>query len=282
MNYRHAFHAGNHADVFKHIILCRILFLMQRKPKPFAFVDVHAGMGAYDLLGVESSKTMEWMSGVAKMAAPFSVDVENLLTPYRKVLRSVNSTRHIRRYPGSPTLAAALLRSCDRMYFNELHEPTQKAVKAQFSHDSRVTVTQKDANHAIAALLPVNESRAVILIDPAYELADERQRVLRMLSEGLMRMADATFMVWYPIKIAKENAAFTTELSSSSFTNCLTMEIRTREQSETGGLAGSGLAIINPPWRLAEEANVLVPAIAARLGIGDWGRGAVTWLKPPA
>jgi 23S rRNA (adenine2030-N6)-methyltransferase len=273
MNYRHAFHAGNHADVFKHVVLSRVLELMKAKAKPFAFIDAHAGAGTYDLLGVEAGKTLEWQDGVARIAAPFDVEVEKLLAPYRQVLSTVNAVGKLRRYPGSPVLAAVSLRPEDRMFFNELHPETKKLVEQEFASDKRVKVLGLDAQVAVTSLLPVLERRAVVLIDPAYEVTDERERVVRMLAKGHRRMANAVFVIWYPIKTAAFEQELVDAIKATEIPDIIGAKLMVREAFAEGGLAGSGLIIVNPPWTLEQDLGALLPALASRLGVGKWGTG---------
>ncbi len=279
MNYRHAFHAGNHADVFKHVVLSRVLELMKAKAKPFAFIDAHAGAGTYDLLGVEAGKTLEWQDGVAKMAAPFDAEVERLLASYRQVLGTVNAAGKLRRYPGSPVLAASLLRPEDRMFFNELHPETKKLVEQEFSGDKRAKVLGLDAQVAVTSLLPVLERRAVVLIDPAYEVTDERERVVRMLVKGHRRMANGVFVIWYPIKTEAYEREFIEAIKATAIPDIIGAKLMVREAFAEGGLAGSGVIIVNPPWTLEQELHVFLPALAGRLGVGKWGTGEYSRIK---
>lgn len=278
MNYRHAYHAGNPADVLKHIVLARVIERMVGKPKPLRFIDAHAGIGLYDLGGVEAVKTLEWQDGIGKMAAPFEPAVETLLAGYRRITGELAPAN---RYPGSPWIAAELLRAEDRLVLNELH-PQDRAILARtFARDARVSVTEVDALAAIKASLPPPERRGIILIDPPYEQKDETERALRSLEQGLRRFATGCFILWYPIKadaIAETVRAAATALQRPG---TLLVELQLRESFEGGGLAGSGLVIVNAPWQIDQDMALIAPALAARLGRGSWGRATVTWLTPP-
>jgi 23S rRNA (adenine2030-N6)-methyltransferase len=277
MNYRHAFHAGNHADVLKHVVLTRLLTRMEKPGKPMAFLDTHAGVGVYDLMSVAAGKTLEWQGGVAKMADAFAPEVEELLAPYRQVLQRF-MTKGAMQYPGSPALAAAILGQEDRLIINELH-PEDHAFLEQWGRaDSRVQVMQKDASEAVRSRLPFRERRGAVLIDPAFEVVDETERSVRLVSHALKRMASVVLMIWYPLKGLTFASEFVAAVKATNPPNLLQAEMQVREPFEGGGLAGSGVLIINAPWQLDQDLRVLVPALAARLGIGAWGRGAVTWL----
>ncbi len=281
MNYRHAYHAGGHADVLKHAVLARAIEHLKQKDKPFRVIDAHAGIGAYALDGIEAAKTREWQGGIGKMAEAFSPEIEALLKPYREAIAALNPAGGLARYPGSPEVVARLMRGEDRLIANELHPDDNAALERHFRRDANVTVTMLDAGTCVKANLPPPERRGLILIDPSYEERDEAERALRMLAQGHRRFASGVFMLWYPVKgdsLAARIAAACTELA---LPGTLKVEMRIREAFKDGGLAGSGLVIVNPPWRLDEELRLLVPALASRLGLGDWGHAAIDWLVPP-
>ena len=281
MNYRHAYHAGNHADVLKHIVLTRVIEHLKKKDKPFRVIDAHAGIGLYDLSGIEAGKTREWEGGIGKMLALFAPEVEALIAPYRAVIDELNSGGVLSTYPGSPELALRLMRLGDSLIANELHPEDAMALERHVTGDRRVKVTTLDAGICIKANLPPPERRGVILIDPPYEAKTETERALRMLAHGLRRFAQGVFVLWYPLKadpIAEVVVAKARALGAAA---TLKVELRIREAFTGGGLAGSGLLIVNTPWKLDAELRVIVPAMAQRLGLGDWGQATVEWLVPP-
>ena len=281
MNYRHAYHAGNHADVLKHIVLARLIEHMKKKDKPFRVIDAHAGIGLYDLSGIEAGKTREWEGGIGKLAAPFDAEVEALIAPYRGVIDELNSGGVLSTYPGSPELALRLMRAGDSMIANELHPEDAMTLERHVTGDRRVKVTALDADICIKANLPPPERRGVILIDPPYEAKTETERALRMLAHGLRRFAQGVFVLWYPLKADPIAEVLTAEARALGAAATLKVELRIREAFTGGGLAGSGLLIINTPWKLDAELRVIVPALAQRLGLGDWGQASVEWLVPP-
>ncbi len=281
MNYRHAFHAGNHADVLKHIILSRVLEYFKQKNKPFAVLDAHAGIGGYDLEGVEAIKTGEWQGGIGKMARRFAPEVEMLLGPYRAILAAMNSDGGSRYYPGSPELTLRLLRLSDRLIANELHPDDFAILRENYRHDSRVRVTSRDATASIKAELPFSQKRGLVLIDPPFETLDESERVAEALNLGYRRFATSTFLIWYPVTTEEFASKFLDMISALALPNVLHVELRVKAAIERGGLSGSGMIIINPPWTLETEMKILLPALAGRLGLATWGRGHVEWLSPP-
>ena len=281
MNYRHAYHAGSHADVLKHAVLARAIEHLKKKNRPFRVIDAHAGLGAYALNGVEAGKTREWEGGIGKMAAPFAPEIEALLKPYREVIVALNPAGGVARYPGSPELTARLMREQDRLIANELHPDDSAVLELHFIRDARVTVTRFDAEASVKANLPPPERRGLILIDPPYEEDNEAQRALRMLAQGHRRFASGVFMLWYPVKDDSPAQGIVNSCAALALPGTLKVEMRIREAFQGGGLAGSGLVVVNPPWQLDEELRILIPALASRLGLGDWGHAAIDWLVPP-
>lgn len=278
MNYRHAYHAGNHADVLKHTVLARLIEHMKKKEKPFRVIDAHAGIGLYDLAGIEAGKTREWEGGIGKMAAPFAADVEALLAPYRAVIAALNPQGGLRVYPGSPELALRLMRPQDRLVANELHPQDASALAREYLRDPRCEVTEMDAETCLKARLPPPERRGLILIDPPFEVKTEAEKTLRMLAHGVRRFAPGVFVVWYPLKADATAETIRSGIAAMGPPGTLCVELRVREAFAAGGLAGSGLAILNAPWKFDAEMRCLVPALAARLGLGSFGEATVSWL----
>lgn len=281
MNYRHAYHAGNHGDVLKHIVLARVLEHLKKKPKPFVAIDAHAGVGLYDLGGVEAGKTGEWQGGAAKLAEPLDGEAEALIAPYRQVLRDLNPQGGVRLYPGSPELALRLMRAGDRLIANELHPADAMALERQYATEPRADITSVDAETCLKSRLPPTERRGVVLIDPPYEVKDEAERVLRMLRHGVRRFAQGVFIVWYPLKADDTARSIVDGVRDLGVPASFRVEVSVRAAFAAGGLAGSGVIILNTPWMLDRDLDVIAPALAARLGLGDWGRASTGWLVPP-
>lgn len=276
MNYRHAYHAGSHADVLKHVVLARVIERLKLKPRPFRVIDSHAGAGTYDLGGPEAFKTGEWRTGIGKLAEPFAREVEILLEPYRQVTAALAP-----RYPGSPELAARLMRAQDRLTANELHPDDRAALARHFRHDRRVTVTGVDAGACLAATLPPPERRGLVLIDPSYEQPGEADQALKALADGTRRFASGVFMLWFPLKADGLGEKLTDNVTALAFPGTLLVRMRIRESFKGGGLSGSGMILINPPWRLDADLRVLMPALTGRLALGSWGQATIEWLLPP-
>jgi 23S rRNA (adenine2030-N6)-methyltransferase len=282
MNYRHAYHAGNHADVLKHIILSRVLAYMVQKDKPLAALDAHAGIGTYDLKGLEAFKTGEWKSGIGKLLAGTPpTDVAALLAPYTRAISAINPTSELHYYPGSPDILRHMMRPADRIILNELHPIDAETLASRMVPDSRVRVTNVDAAVAVKANLPFPEKRGIVLIDPAFEVDDEFDRISRMLKHAFQRMANVVLLMWYPLKSSQDASRFHALCAAHDIPGTLAVDLLVKEPFAEGGLAGSGMAVFNPPFTLKDEAERIMPYLAQCLGLGTWGRGSVKVLTPP-
>jgi 23S rRNA (adenine2030-N6)-methyltransferase len=270
MNYRHAFHAGNHADVFKHLTLSRMIAMLSRKEAPFAYLDSHAGVGLYDLQGDQANRTGEWLEGIARVWAAKKVPA--LADDYLKVIRELNPDGVLRYYPGSPELARQLCREQDRLHLNEKHPEDGRLLKDNMRRDRRVAVHLGEGWHIPRALLPVAEKRALMLIDPPFEQDDELQRCAVALKETIGRMRQAVVAIWYPIKEQRTLRRFYQDLEKSGAPKLLRVELYVHPADDAQRLNGSGLIIANPPWGLEEELNQLLPWLTNTLGQtqGGW------------
>lgn len=286
MNYRHVYHAGNYADVLKHIVMMRAFLHLKKKDKSFLFLDAHAGIGLYALWGDEALKTLEWQDGVGRFydpsgrAIPLASDVEVLLEPWRQVIASVNASgQPLSHYPGSPGFALPGLRKSDRLLLNELHPEDFGKLASFVAGDARVTLSEADAAVVVKAHLPPPERRGFILIDPPYEREDEARRAVRMLRDGHRRFATGAFALWYPVTGDGLSDLIATEVAALAIPKTLKAELLVRRAVTDGGLAGSGLILINPPWPLAEELALLGPALLERLRQTDGARWTLDWLR---
>jgi 23S rRNA (adenine2030-N6)-methyltransferase len=276
MNYRHAFHAGNHADVFKHLVLSRLIALMARKEQPFAYLDTHAGLGLYDLQGDQATRTGEWVEGIGRLWD--ADDLPELAADYMEVLRRMNRKEPgLRYYPGSPELARRLTRSQDRVLLNEKHPEDGQLLKDNMKGDRRVAVHLGEGWHMPRALLPVAEKRAVMLIDPPFEQPDEMKRCAVALKETIGRMRQTVAAIWYPVKDQRLLKRFYQDLAETGAPKLLRVELHVHPLDTPASLNGSGLAIANPPWGLEEELRELMPYLAKKLGQSQGG-WTMDWL----
>lgn len=271
MNYRHAFHAGNHADVLKHLVLSRLLALLAKKDAPYAYLDSHAGIGLYDLRGDQASRTGEWLEGIQRVWQ--ADDVPALFDDYLGVIRALNPDGQLRYYPGSPEVARELSREQDRLQLNEKHPEDGQLLKANMKYDRRVAVHLGEGWHVPRALLPTAQKRAVLLIDPPFEQADELQRCAQALQESIARMRQAVVAIWYPIKDQRQLKRFYQDLQGTGAPKLLRVELLVHAADNADvGLNGSGLAIANPPWGLEDELRSVLPWLGQNLGQtqGGW------------
>lgn len=267
MNYRHAFHAGGFADVHKHAILALLLGHLRKKETPFAVLDSHAGAGCYDLAGEEAGRTGEAKDGVFRlMGTQASGTMPEELAPYLDALRDANpSWPTIRVYPGSPAIVRALLRPQDRLILVELHPEEARALRRQFAGDRRVSIHHGDAYAALKAHLPPKERRGLVLIDPPFEQPDEYRRLAKALPEALKRFATGVFAIWYPIKDPMAVERFKAELAQVG-RPVLIAELFRHPPEDIARLNGSGVAVINPPWKLDAALGRLLSELVDRLG----------------
>lgn len=267
MNYRHAYHAGNFADVMKHAILTLVIASLKRKDTPFFALDTHAGIGAYDLEAEEADKTGEYLGGIARLleaeAPPSDLDA------YLAVIRGWNSDGTLRRYPGSPELMRGLMRPQDRMALVELHPKDVEVLRARFHGDRRVGVHHLDGYLAAKGLLPPAERRGLVLMDPPFEVKDEFQRLLAALRRARKLWPTGIYLVWYPIKGLEPVARFHQELAEEGGPETLAAELMLRPATDPFRLNGSGMLVINPPWRLRDSIERILPWLATTLAPGQ-------------
>lgn len=291
MNYRHAYHAGNFADVLKHATLALVIEHLKLKPAPFRVIDTHAGIGVYDLGAEAALKTGEWREGIGRVVAgDFSPAAAALLAPYLGVVRRLNGPGEIKRYPGSPLLARELLRAGDRLVVNELHPEDQHELNRLFAHDPQVKVMALDGWTALKSLLPPKERRGVVLVDPAFEEVRELDRLAEGLQEAIQRFATGTFLLWYPIKDAKAVAAFRRRIAGLALPKAMAVELSVRGPDDETRLNAAGLIVVNAPFTLPGHLRVLLPELARVLAQGpgggfridDLGREPIETPKPGA
>ncbi len=285
MNYRHAYHAGNFADVLKHAVLALVIECLKRKAAPFRVIDTHAGAGRYALASAEASKTGEWLGGIARLigpdARPLPPDVARRLQPYLDAVRAENVGPTLSLYPGSPLIALRLMRAQDTLIANELHPEDGALLKTNIGRDRRAKVLALDAWVALKALLPPKERRGVVLIDPPFEEVAELDRMAEGLAQALERFATGVYMAWYPIKDPKPIGRFHVALAALGAPKLLRVELMIERAGDVDRLNGCGLALINPPYGLDGELAAILPELSRRPGAGRpaAGRGRA-WIEP--
>ena len=265
MNYRHAFHAGNHGDCLKHALLVWLLAAMQRKPGPLFVLDTHAGIGQYDLAATPATRTGEAQRGILRLLR----DPPAALATYIDLLNQLGL------YPGSPALIRALLRPQDRLSCCELHPEDHATLRRHFARDPQVAVHHRSAWEALGALLPppTGEKRALVLIDPPYEAEDEFTQLATALATANRRMKGAVLAAWYPIKHRAPLRALHATLQSAGIRDIVTAELHLRAPLDPTRLNGSGLLVVNPPFGFEQAAAPILDALLTRLSDHEDGAG---------
>jgi 23S rRNA (adenine2030-N6)-methyltransferase len=280
MNYRHAFHAGNFADVVKHLILTRIVEYLKLKDAAFRVIDTHAGIGRYDLTGDEAQRSPEWKEGIQRLFNKGLPDNAKVLAqPYLDVVHGENRKGNaLVAYPGSPLLVRRLMRPQDRLSAIELHPKDAETLGGLFAGDIQVRVIELDGWLALGAHLPPKEKRGLVLVDPPFEEAGEFERLVAGLGKAHKRWPGGTYALWYPIKEPREVNAFVTGLKATGIGKMLRAELTVRGPATPAQLYGTGMIIVNPPFVLEEELRVLLPALAKVLADGAGGH-RIEWLR---
>jgi 23S rRNA (adenine2030-N6)-methyltransferase len=279
MNYSHAYHAGNFADVVKHAVLCRVLMHLRGKPAAFRVIETHAGAGRYDLAGPEAGKTQEWREGIGRLiGAELPAALGALLAPYLDAVAALNPNGRLAAYPGSPVLALSLMRRQDRLIACELEPRAAASLARTLSGDARAKAIAIDGWTALGAYVPPKERRGVVLIDPPFEQPGEFSRLAHGLAAAHRKWPGGSYLLWYPVKAAADVAGFVEGLARTGIPKTLRAELILPRPGADEGLRGSGMIVVNPPWTLYDELKVMLPALAGVLSRG--ARGAVTldWL----
>jgi 23S rRNA (adenine2030-N6)-methyltransferase len=270
VNYRHAYHAGNFADVIKHVALVAIIEHLKKKDKPFRVIDTHAGRGLYDLSGEEALRTGEAREGIARVR---DLSGPPALQTYLDLVRGAGEGK----YPGSPLIAARLLRPADRLVAIEKHPEEFAELKKALSIFATTRVAQADGYERLKALMPPPERRGLVLIDPPYEADDEFARAAAALIEAQRKFATGIYMLWFPIKSAAAANAFTGEIANAGMEKLLRVDIDVGA-ADKERLSSAGLLIVNPPYGLAEEMRAVAGVLAPALGRGAPADISVRWL----
>ena len=283
MNYRHAFHAGNFADVVKHLILTRIIAYLKLKPGAFRVIDTHAGIGRYDLTSEEAQRSPEWKDGIQRLFNKgLPEPAQDLAQPYIDVVRAENRKGNaLVAYPGSPLLVRRLLRLQDRLTAVELHPEDAATLREVFAGDIQTRVIALDGWLALGAQVPPKEKRGLVLVDPPFEEAGEWQRLVGGLIKAHRRWQGGTYALWYPLKDPRAAEDFAAALEASAIPRILRAELTIRTPSTPPRLFGTGMIIVNPPYVLEAELQTLLPALAELLADPesrggwrlDWIRG---------
>ncbi len=267
MNYRHAFHAGNFADVLKHLILVRILLHLRDKMTPFRVIDTHAGAGCYDLASPQAARTGEWRDGIGRVIdATWAADAAALVAPYFATVQSSNTGDALRRYPGSPIIAARLMRPHDRLVACELEPVAASELSRQLKAFPQAKVTTIDGWTALNAFVPAKERRGLVIVDPAFERRDDFAQLTDGIVGAHRKWPTGIYLLWYPIKSPDGPDRLSRALRAAAISKSLRVEMSVRSTDMDGSLGACGIIVINPPWRLESELRTILPALLEHLG----------------
>ncbi|EGQ8324976.1 23S rRNA (adenine(2030)-N(6))-methyltransferase RlmJ [Vibrio cholerae] len=277
LSYRHSFHAGNHADVLKHIVQSLILNSLQQKEKPFVYHDTHSGVGRYDLTHEWSEKTGEYKQGIARVWQQDNIPAE--LDSYLDAIRQLNQGETLRYYPGSPRVARAHLREQDRMVLTELHPSDYPLLEQEFHRDRQVSIYKEDGFARLKASLPPQERRGLVLIDPPYELAKEYRDVVRAIAQSYKRWATGIYAIWYPVVNRCDIDDMLQGLQGLEIRKILQIELGVAPDTNERGMTASGMIVINPPWTLESQMQSILPFLKQAIAPAT-GHYKVEWVVP--
>jgi len=273
LSYQHDYHAGNHADVLKHSVLAVLIRALQRKTTPLRVIDTHAGSGLYDLGSAMAQHGREYEQGVARVLAANTPPAA--LTPYLEVLQRLNPGE-LRRYPGSPAMALSLLRQQDHLELFELHPQALDALRDWAGREPRVHIHRRDGFEGLMAILPPPEKRGIVLIDPAYELKTDYDRVADVLAASCRRWSNGVFVIWYPLLRQQGSAHLIRKIQRLGLPKVFQVELTVAPEVE--GLRGSGLIVVNLPYQIDAELRELLPWLKLCLGKNHPGSSVAVWL----
>jgi 23S rRNA (adenine2030-N6)-methyltransferase len=279
MNYRHAFHAGNFADVHKHAVLARIVAHLRVKPSAFRVIDTHAGAGRYDLLAPEAVRSGEWRNGIERLWEARQQGMPHaLLAPYLDAVAALNPDGRLRLYPGSPLIVEGLLRAKDRLIACELEPESAASLAAALRGDRRAKALTIDGWTALGAYVPPKERRGLVLVDPPFEDAAEYRRLPAALAAAHRKWPTGIYMLWYPIKERDAPDALARQLRKLAVPNILRCELTLGPPRGEAGLVGSGLIVVNPPFTLEPDLRIFMPWLGRTMSPAAVAR--IDWLVP--
>lgn len=278
LSYRHSFHAGNHADVLKHCVQSLIIQALKEKNKPLLYLDSHAGAGRYLLDSPYAERTGEYLDGIAKVWQ--STAMPELLMPYLNAVRSLNPSGKLKYYPGSPLIARSLLRPQDKLILTELHPIDYPLLRKEFLSDKRAQVEKQDGYQQLRAKLPPASRRGLILIDPPYELKNDYQAVVQGIAEGYKRFSTGVYALWYPVVLRQQIKKMITNLKETGIQRILQIELAVLPDSDKRGMTASGMIVVNPPWKLEQQMQTLLPWLHQQLVPNGTGHTYVEWVVP--
>ncbi|GGA80136.1 ribosomal RNA large subunit methyltransferase J [Neiella marina] len=265
LSYRHSFHAGNFADVLKHIVLVEIIQYLQQKPKPLDYIDTHSGAGLYNLNADTANKLSEHLGGIGKLDANDYPEVSR----YFELVQQCDPSGELSFYPGSPLLAKQMLRQDDKSWLTELHPKDYQHLLNNMGSDRRIRVSQEDGLKRLMGLLPPQSRRALVLIDPSYEIKTEYQQVFDAIAKGYKKFATGVYALWYPVVERARIDRLDQQFIDSGIRNIQRFELGVSADSDEKGMTSSGMYVVNPPWKLMATMEAILPRLAEAVSVDN-------------
>lgn len=265
LSYRHSFHAGNFADVLKHIVVIEILQHLGKKDKPFDYIDTHSGAGLFDLSSAHAAKLQEYRNGIGKLNPADWPE----LASYFSVVHEYNRSKSLTHYPGSPMIALHFLRSQDRAWLYELHPEDAMLLSQNTADDRRARVMNEDGLKRLLSLLPPISRRGFVLIDPSYEIKTDYDLVFQTVAKAYKKFATGTYAIWYPVVDRNRINRLERQFVNSGISNIQRFELAIAEDTDERGMTSSGMIVINPPWQLMTTMQALLPKLVTTLAESD-------------
>lgn len=269
LSYRHSYHAGNHADVLKHIVLTLCIESLKEKEKPFIYLDTHSGAGRYLLKSEHAEKTGEYLSGINLLWQ--QPDLPEQINTYLSILKRYNPFDTLKYYPGSPLIAKQLLREQDKLNLTELHPTDYPLLRQEFNKDKRARVLREDGFAQLKSKLPPDSRRGLILIDPSYEIKDDYQKIPTAIYEAYKRFATGIYLIWYPVVSRTQTQKMIDGIVNLGIKRISQFELALKPDNNQKGMTASGMIVINPPWKLHEQMQSIMPWLKETLDIDKTG-----------
>lgn len=263
LSYRHAFHAGNYADVIKHIVLVDVLEYMVQKDKPFDYIDTHAGAGMYYMQSAQAQKTREYENGISRLNAQDWPEIKT----YLDIVSSFNPKKELQLYPGSPRIAQTFMRAEDRAWLFEMHNNDFELLSNVFAGERNFFLRQEDGFEGLISLLPPPSKRALVLIDPPYEIKDDYKKVVQTLIQAHRRFATGIYAIWYPVVERRRVIQMEEKLAASGIRKIQLFELGQRSSSQSSRMHAAGMIVVNAPWPLFARMKTLLPKLADAMTI---------------
>ncbi|NRA53486.1 MAG: 23S rRNA (adenine(2030)-N(6))-methyltransferase RlmJ [Gammaproteobacteria bacterium] len=276
LSYRHSFHAGNFADVLKHTVQSLIIESLKQKPTPFVYHDTHSAAGRYDLRDAKSEKTGEYKEGIARLW--HRDDIPDLMQPYIDTIEALNPNGDLTYYPGSPMVAWQLMEQQNRLELTELHPTDIELLRQEFAGQRKVRIQQIDGYKGLKGAMPPAQRRALVLIDPPYELKTEHDDAIKGIVESHRRFATGIYALWYPVVSRAQVERFCQKFSEQGIKKILRIELCVKGDTNEFGMTGSGMIIVNPPWKLEQQMRELLPWLTKQLKQDNSAHFTLEWL----